>query len=223
MKFRTTLKLLPVIFISIGVIFSLVAFLNLISNFAIKDFYIQPALSANIQLSVNNQLLNNKPEVVSVIDSPAVNNLIGIPIRLKIPEIKLNVSLEQVGLTARGAVDVPKGKLNAAWFNLWPRPGEVGNAIIVGHYGTFKNGLKAVFNNLDKLKVGDKIYVEDNLGRVTTFVVRKFQVYNATDIATDVFISEDNQAHLNLITCGGIWDKVSKSYSKRLVIFADRK
>jgi len=34
--------------------------------------------------------------------------------------------------------------------------------------------------------------------------------------------SSDAKAHLNLITCEGVWDKVSKSYSKRLVVFTDR-
>jgi hypothetical protein len=29
------------------------------------------------------------------------------------------------------------------------------------------------------------------------------------------------KVHLNLITCGGVWDKVGKSYSNRIVVFAD--
>jgi hypothetical protein len=38
--------------------------------------------------------------------------------------------------------------------------------------------------------------------------------------AKDVF-NGDNGDHLNLITCDGIWDADEKSYSKRLVVFAD--
>ena len=37
-----------------------------------------------------------------------------------------------------------------------------------------------------------------------------------------VFISNDEKLHLNLITCEGIWSKAQQSYSKRLVVFADR-
>jgi len=33
--------------------------------------------------------------------------------------------------------------------------------------------------------------------------------------------SNDGKAHLNLITCAGVWDEVEKSHSSRLVVFAD--
>lgn len=39
--------------------------------------------------------------------------------------------------------------------------------------------------------------------------------------ADEVFHQGDDGSHLNLITCDGVWDGVEKSYSKRLVIFAD--
>jgi len=207
MKLRINSKFLSFISISVGMVFSLIFFLNLNYHSSTQDFYIQPALSASNQLASGQTTQTLvKPE---------------IPVRLKIPKININVSLEQVGLTSQGAVDVPKGKLNAAWFNLWPRPGEIGSAIIVGHYGIFKNGITTVFNNLYKLKLGDKIYTEDKNGKTTIFVVRKFQTYNSNDNAVDVFTSNDGKAHLNLITCEGVWDKISKSYSKRLIVFAD--
>jgi hypothetical protein len=37
-----------------------------------------------------------------------------------------------------------------------------------------------------------------------------------------VFASNDGGAHLNLITCAGEWNKGKKSYSERLVVFADK-
>lgn len=146
----------------------------------------------------------------------------GLPIRLQIPKIKVDAALESVGLTPQGAVGVPKGPTNAAWFNLGPRPGENGSAVIDGHYGVWKNGKATVFNNLYKLRPGDKLYVKDKKGSTTAFVVREFRTYGPEDDASEVFISSDGKAHLNLITCEGIWDKVSKSYSKRLVVFTDR-
>lgn len=145
-----------------------------------------------------------------------------LPIRLKIPKIKINATLEQIGLTADGAVGVPKGILNAAWFKESPRPGEGGSAIIDGHFGRWKNGKPAIFNNLYKLRKGDKIYIEDEAGNSTTFIVREFRTYSSNDDVSKVFDLNDNKAHLNLITCEGIWDKISKTYSKRLVIFTDK-
>lgn len=153
---------------------------------------------------------------------PIVKIDLSVPARLTIPKIKVNAMLESVGLTAQGAVDVPKGLANAAWFNRSPHPGGIGNAIITGHYGYWKNNLPTVFNNLAKLRQGDKIYVKDKQGITTTFVVRKLKTYGPKDDVPEVFISDDDQAHLNLITCLGVWNKVTKSYPKRLVVFADK-
>ncbi len=145
----------------------------------------------------------------------------GLPVRLKIPKINVDIALEYVGITSQGAVDVPKDPVNAAWFNLGPRPGEIGNAVIDGHSG-WKNGIRVAFDNLYKLQKGDRVYVEDDKGVVTSFVVRESKKYDPHADTADVFSSNDGKSYLNLITCEGIWDKVSKSYSKRLVVFTDK-
>jgi len=163
--------------------------------------------------------------------SPVINSVIspkqesanpGLPARIKIPKIKVDAAIEVVGLTKDGAIGVPKGPTNTAWFNLGPRPGEIGGAVIIGHYGVWKGGLPTVFNNLYKLRKGDKIYIKDKKGATVTFVVRKLQTYGENEAAPDVFNSNDEKAHLNLITCQGIWNKNRKSYSERLVVFADK-
>ena len=69
---------------------------------------------------------------------------------------------------------------------------------------------------------GDKIYVEDEFGIIATFVVREKRLYDPNVDASDVFGSSDGKAHLNLVTCEGVWDEVTKSRSKRLVVFADK-
>ena len=46
--------------------------------------------------------------------------------------------------------------------------------------------------------------------------------YDPNADAKDVFNLNDGKAHLNLITCVGIWNKIKKSRSERLVVFTDR-
>lgn len=145
-----------------------------------------------------------------------------LPVRIKIPKIKVNAVIESTGLTTQGAVGIPTGPANTAWFNLSPLPGAIGSSIITGHYGYWKNNKPTVFNNLNKLRKGDKIYVENGNGEITVFVVRESKSYNPEAEATDVFFSNDGKAHLNLITCDGVWDKVTKNYSNRLVVFTDK-
>jgi len=145
----------------------------------------------------------------------------GLPMRLKIPKINVDAAVQYVGLTSDGKMDVPKGPDDVAWYYLGPRPGDKGSSAIAGHFG-WKNNTPAVFDNLHKLQKGDKLYIEDEDGVTMTFVVRESKGYDPKTLAAEVFISKDDKAHLNLITCEGIWDKVSKSYSQRLVVFTDR-
>jgi len=98
-----------------------------------------------------------------------------------------------------------------------------GNAVIDGHYGTWKNGSGSVFDKLNKLKVGDSIYVVDDKGSTITFVITKIKTYTKNESAPDVFSASDAKAHLNLVTCQGVWNSTLKTYSNRLVIFADKK
>lgn len=146
----------------------------------------------------------------------------GLPMRLKIPEIGVDSAVISVGLTSDGAMDVPKSPTKVAWFSLGSRPGEDGSAVIAGHYD-WKNNMPAVFNNLYKLDVGDKILVEDEKGVTMIFIVREIKTYNKDDEAPDVFGSNDEKAHLNLITCTGAWSKKFNQYSERLVVFSERK
>lgn len=144
-----------------------------------------------------------------------------LPVRFKIPKLNIDTSVESVGLTKDGAMDSPVGPMPVGWFNLGPRLGEIGSVVIDGHSG-WKNGIPAVFDNLYKLKKGDKIYVENGKGVITTFMVRESRKYNPSADARDVFFSNDGKSHLNLITCTGVWDPVAKSHSERLVVFADK-
>lgn len=146
----------------------------------------------------------------------------GIPMRLKIPGIDVDAAVEYVGVTPDGAMDIPKSQDNAAWFELGQRPGENGSAVIAGHYGWRKNGKPSAFDNLYKLRKGDKLYIEDDKGAIITFVVRESRRYDPNADASDVFDSSDGKAHLNLVTCEGVWDEVAGSYSKRLVVFTDK-
>lgn len=143
------------------------------------------------------------------------------PIRIVIPKIKIDALIEHVGLTANGAMDAPKYPFNAAWFALGVNPGNIGSAVINGHFG-WKDGVGAVFDDLEALQIGDRIYIEYKIGTNVVFIVRNIQMYGSGEDTSTVFFSDDGKAHLNLITCGGIWDKTSESYSDRLVVFTDR-
>ena len=138
--------------------------------------------------------------------------------RLIIPSINVYAAVEYVGVTTGGEMDVPKNTANVGLFKHGSRPGEKGSAVIAGHVDD-EFGEGAVFANLDKLKKGDKLFIEGDGETTTAFVVQGSRVYDPGQ-ADEVFSRNDGY-YINLITCDGVWDETIESYSKRLVVFAN--
>jgi LPXTG-site transpeptidase (sortase) family protein len=199
MQSKISLKWLVVVLVAVGIIFFFVVII------VAKDFYANPISP------IRNPMVQESRSTRS-----------GLPIRLVIPEIDAAAAIEYVGLTPQGAMAVPAGPTSTAWFDLGPRPGEIGSAVIAGHEG-WKDGIRAVFDDLYELRIGDKVYVEGGQNKIATFVVIGIRTYGQNGDASDVFDSKDGKAHLNLITCEGMWNAAQKSYSDRLVVFTDEK
>ena len=161
-----------------------------------------------------NNSVNQEPQIQ---DQTVSKISLGLPVRLKIPVIGVDAEIEHVGVNDGGEMDVPSNTANTAWFKPGTRPGEVGSAVIAGHFNG-KQGERGVFADLNKLKTGDKLYVQDNFGVMATFEVQETSNYNP-GFAEDVFGKSDG-IYLNLITCDGVWDVAEKSYTKRLVVLA---
>ncbi len=145
---------------------------------------------------------------------------VGIPEHLIIPSLKINTAIEEVGLSSSGELEVPKKSDNVGWYQLGPRPGEAGNAVIDGHLDTSDSA--AVFWNLKKLKPGDEIDVLDGQGKKTAFKVDQLQSYNLTQAPMDQIFGASDSANLNLITCDGTWNEAMHTYTKRLVVYAEK-
>ena len=154
------------------------------------------------------------------VSTPITSEQLGIPTRLRIPKINVDTVVESVGLTLDDAMDVPKNYKHTAWYNGGPRPGQIGSAVINGHY-SWVNGVPTVFADLHLLRYGDTIQVEDQKGIITTFVVKSLQTFKENSDAATVFSSNDGKAHLNIITCQWLWNNTTKRYPYRLVVFAD--
>lgn len=159
--------------------------------------------------------------VVVPVDTPPLAAPVGMPARIRIPSIALDVAVEQVALTEQGSMDVPKDPMHAGWYALGPRPGAAGSAVVAGHVD-WLDGATAAFADLRDVKPGDAVVVRDDAGAEVSFVVREIRTFDAAADARDVFVSADGGAHLNLITCDGPWDAEAGQYAERLVVFADK-
>ena len=144
----------------------------------------------------------------------------GLPLRLRVPSIGVDASIEYVGLTKAGAMEVPKLHPNVAWYSLGTLPGDRGSAVIAGHYSWKKDGGAGVFGNLHKLRKGDLIYVDNDSGKSLVFEVLSSRLYDFDSDASEIF-SRSNGAYLNLITCAGSWNQSKQSSTQRRVVLAE--
>lgn len=145
----------------------------------------------------------------------------GVPVRLKIPSIHVDAAIEAVGLTSDNLMDVPKYYDEAAWYQLGPRPGERGNAVISGHVDSTTGA--ALFWDLHKLVPGDTIGVVGDNGIERQFVVKASERYTPRDVPLTRIFGAADGVHLNLITCDADtpFDRASGSYTGYLLVYAD--
>jgi len=146
----------------------------------------------------------------------------GKPVQLIIPAIGVNAKIQSVGLSWRGdgSMGVPSNFTDVAWYKDGPRPGAPGSAVIDGHFDG-KNTPRAVFYDLDKLKVGDIVEVVDAEGKMLQFRVVGTRTYDYRASTTDIFFGDMSKSRLNLITCAGEWMAAQKLYSERIVVFTE--
>lgn len=140
-----------------------------------------------------------------------------IPVRLMIPSLKIDTAVESVGKAEDGEAGVPQNSKNAAWYNVGPKPGAAGNAVISGHLDD-KVG-RAIFWRLRELKVGDTITVVDKAGTQRHFKVLEVAAYPYTKAPLNKIFGFDLEHDLNLITCTGRWNNSTHTYAQRLVVY----
>ncbi|MBI4067655.1 class F sortase [Candidatus Gottesmanbacteria bacterium] len=145
---------------------------------------------------------------------------IGLPERLVIESLGVEATVEGVGLNAEGSMDIPKDVYNVAWYNLGYKPGEIGNAVIAGHLDT-QTGDPSVFYNLLSMREGERIKVIDNLGNTYTFKVVNIASYPHDEFPLVEVFGDYAKKRLNLITCGGDWNRNAQNYSHRTVVYSE--
>lgn len=145
----------------------------------------------------------------------------GLPVRVKIPRIKVDAAIEYVGLAPDGAMDTPKDYAHTAWYEPGPRPGDQGNAAIAGHVDS-KTG-PAVFWDLPKLRPGDEVFVGGDDGIERRFVVVALESYGRADAPLDRIFGPTVARQLNLITCdpNSTFDRRKGEYAANVVVYTE--
>ena len=157
---------------------------------------------------------------IVAVSQSAAPKPVAVPVSLTIPLIGVQTNLMTLGLGRDGTLQVPALSMAsvAGWYTGSPRPGAIGSAIIVGHVDTTSG--PAVFDRLDTLTRGDKIYVKRADGTLVEFRVTSVQQYPKDHFPTEAVYGPVPDPELRLITCGGAYDPATHHYVLNIVVYA---
>ncbi|GHD99408.1 class F sortase [Streptomyces alanosinicus] len=145
-----------------------------------------------------------------------------LPQRVDIPRLGVQAPVVSRGLDTQGAVDPPPFDQPGVvgWYGAGTRPGAAGAALLVGHVDTATR--PAVFYKLSTLEPGNTVRVVRSDGRVAAFTVDDVRVLPRArfDAHQAYGPHQTGRAELRLITCGGVFDRVSGSYTANVVVSA---
>jgi LPXTG-site transpeptidase (sortase) family protein len=143
------------------------------------------------------------------------------PRDITIDGIGVSGIVQKVGIDQNHAVAVPSNVSVAGWYALGPRPGDSGVSLIDGHVsGKYAPG---IFKNLDDLRSGQKVRVTFGDNSVRTFEVVSIKSYDVAEAAKQMFAAAPGiDKQLNLITCGGRFDRSTDQYAQRVLVITKR-
>ncbi|BCL30379.1 class F sortase [Streptomyces aurantiacus] len=144
------------------------------------------------------------------------------PQRVDIPALGVQAPVVTRGLDPQGAVDPPPyGQPGTVgWYASGVRPGAAGTALFVGHVDTETR--PAVFYHLSEVRPGATVRVVRDDGTVAEFTVEGVQVFarDRFDARKVYGTRQSGRAELRLITCGGSFDRDSRTYTANVVVSA---
>jgi sortase A len=139
------------------------------------------------------------------------------PRSITIGSIGVDGLIQKVGLTKDNAVATPNNVHIAGWYTSSVRPGEPGLSVIDGHVsGKYADG---IFKNLRQTKAGDSFMVEFGDKSNKRFEVVEVRTLPERSSAEYLFTKRNTISNqLNLITCGGKFNKSTQTYDDRVIV-----
>ncbi|WP_134772287.1 class F sortase [Ornithinimicrobium flavum] len=141
------------------------------------------------------------------------------PVRLAVPAVGLEVTVEDVGVRADGQMEIPDEGDRAGWYRHGPRPGAAEGSVVVAAHVDTDTGPGA-FLALTEVAEGDEVQVELSDGTSVTYRIVGGEQVAKTDLPVDDLFRRDGDPVLRLVTCTGDWSPRAGSYTDNLVISA---
>lgn len=144
------------------------------------------------------------------------------PRRVVITAIGVDALIKPIGVLSDGTLGAPATAWEVGWYKEGSLPGNTGAMLFDGHVNDSYN-TPGVFAKLKDLKAGNEVTVERGDGTLFAYrvVATEQMAADRVDMSRLLHPISGNQG-LNLITCGGSYDKKTGKYSDRILVFTER-
>ena len=141
------------------------------------------------------------------------------PLSIEIPALGVAQKLGELSEDAdTGELSAPADPSVPGWFAAGVVPGDIGPAVVGGHVDS-RNG-PGVFFNLGRLRPSDQIMITRSDGRMIRFAVTAVRQYPKSQIPTAAVYGATPVPQLRVVTCGGRFDRMARSYTDNVVVEA---
>ncbi len=142
------------------------------------------------------------------------------PVRVEVPTVNVAVDVTPVGIADDGKLQIPADVHIAGWYQYGPVPSSpIGTTVIAAHVDSLEYGI-GPFAKLKNLAAGDPIIVTTSDGTVHKYSVQSIDSVLKSDLPVDSIFDRSGKPRLVLITCGGPFDYVSRTYADNVIVTA---
>jgi sortase (surface protein transpeptidase) len=141
-------------------------------------------------------------------------------VRLRLARLGIDAPISAVGIDLQhGVLAIPADIHRLGWWRDSRTPSaSSGSMLLAGHVDNAKARIGALFD-LHEARVGDRIEVRTANRATHAYSVTSIRTYPKNQLPLDVY-SRAGGARLVLVTCGGVFDKVSGHYPDNIVVTA---
>lgn len=139
------------------------------------------------------------------------------PRRLVVERLGVDEPLIGLRVLRDGTLETPDDPDDVGWHRAGTAPGDNGPAVLVGHVDSYEGA--AVFFRLRELQPGDRAAVTRVDGSVVEFEVYGLETVPKEGFPTDRVYGATAGPELRLVTCGGAFDRATRSYTENVVAY----
>jgi hypothetical protein len=144
-------------------------------------------------------------------------------VHVRIPAIRVDATVVVTGLLPGDVMEIPADVRTLGWYDpdgLGVAPGWPGTAVLAGHVDSRTQGRGALYF-LRELAVGDVVELVLADGSVSGWRITEVIQYAKATLPYEEVFTWTGPPRLALITCGGEFDRTSRSYTDNIVAYAE--